>query len=565
MTASAGMPSRVAAAPFPPIPLRRRLYGFGSIYGKTIRDSRLAFIIAAGMLGGLALALSAAIGTVFPSPASRLAVDSLIGGMPASMVNLFGNATLMGPKLATLGGYLTWKYGALFALGTGLWSILALSGTLAGEAARGSLDFVAAAPFGKRRIALEKLAAHLTMLGLALAFAAVMLVISSNAFGDPTLGDPIPPVSAIGFVLWIGFIALFFGGLAFALAPVLGRGGSAGVAAIAMVLLWVVSCLDVGGPLVAVSPFHWTADNIPLVGIYDWAGLALVGVLAVVLLALGVELFTRRDLGITAGLSLPTTPGVVLGVRGPVSRAFGEEQPRALAWGIGLFIFGVVLASIVKPMADQIAASSDLLKTFRSVFPTFDLANASGFLQLYLALFYIAAGFAATTFVAKWASDETAGRLEMVLTTPLARARWVLAGGIGAVLAIVVMTVLFAGGIGVGAAAGGISAGDAMIGSAALGLYALAVVGVGVAIGGLWRTSLAAEIAALVVVVTYLIDLLAPPLKLPDWLHQLALTAHLGQPMIGQWDVAGIVACLVIGIGGIALGAWGVMRRDIAR
>ena len=31
-----------------------RIYGFGSIYGKTIRDSRLAFIIAAGLLGGLA-------------------------------------------------------------------------------------------------------------------------------------------------------------------------------------------------------------------------------------------------------------------------------------------------------------------------------------------------------------------------------------------------------------------------------------------------------------------------------------------------------------------------------
>ena len=53
------------------------------------------------------------------------------------------------------------------SLGTALWSILALSGTLAGEASRGSLDFVAAAPFGKRRIALEKLAAHLTMLWLA--------------------------------------------------------------------------------------------------------------------------------------------------------------------------------------------------------------------------------------------------------------------------------------------------------------------------------------------------------------------------------------------------------------
>jgi len=88
---------------------------------------------------------------------------------------------------------------------------------------------------------------------------------------------------------------------------------------------------------------------------------------------------------------------------------------------------------------------------------------------------------------------------------------------------------------------------------------------VGVAVGGLWRTSLAAEITALVVVATYLIDLVAPPLKLPDWVHQLALTAHFGQPMLGIWDPVGIVACLVIAVGGIALGAWGIARRDIGR
>ena len=131
MAASAGAPSR--AAPLPSIPFMSRIYGFGSIYGKTIRDSRLAFIIAAGLLGGITLVLGAAIGTVFPTPAARLEVNALIGSMPASMVNLFGNATLMGPKLGTLGGYMTWKYGAMFALGTALWSILALSGTLGGE------------------------------------------------------------------------------------------------------------------------------------------------------------------------------------------------------------------------------------------------------------------------------------------------------------------------------------------------------------------------------------------------------------------------------------------------
>ena len=110
--------------------VRSRIYGFGTLYGKTMRDSRLAFLIAAGLLGGLSLAMGAAISTVFPTPEARHEVDKLIGGIPAQMVNFFGKPVGLG----TLGGYLTWKYGLTFIVATSLWSILALSSTLAGEA-----------------------------------------------------------------------------------------------------------------------------------------------------------------------------------------------------------------------------------------------------------------------------------------------------------------------------------------------------------------------------------------------------------------------------------------------
>jgi ABC-2 type transport system permease protein len=537
-----------------------RFYGLGSIYGKTVRDSRLAFIIAAGLLGGLSLVMGAAISSVFPTPESRTEVDKLIGGMPPQMVDFFGKPVALG----TLGGYLTWKYGLVFVLATSLWSILGLSSTLAAEASRGSLDLVATSPFGKRRIAIEKVAAHVTMLALALAFMAVLLTVSSNVYGDPALGDRIAPLSALGFALWLGFIALFFGGLAFALGPLLGRGGAAGVAGIALALAWAVNGLDLG-PLAALSPFRWTEGHVALTGLYDWPGLALVGVAAAAFLALGVEAFSRRDLGVTLGVRLPTLPGDLLGVRGPTSRAFGDQLPRALAWGVGLGIMGALLASLVGSMSGQIAGDTNLLRVIRQVFPSFDLTSAGGFLQLFVELFFIAAGLAASTFVSKWASDETGDRLEEVLATPLTRTKWVVAGGVAALAAVVVMTVLFALGVGLGAAGGGVSAGTAMAGSASLGLYAAALVGIGIAIGGAWRTSLAAEVVALIVVATYLVDLLAPPLGLPDWFHQLALTAHLGQPMVGVWDPVGVAACLVFALGGIAVGAWGLRRRDVAR
>jgi ABC-2 type transport system permease protein len=199
------------------------------------------------------------------------------------------------------------------------------------------------------------------------------------------------------------------------------------------------------------------------------------------------------------------------------------------------------------------------------MFPGQNLATAGGWLQLYVQMFYIAAGLAATTFVSKWASDETGGRLEMVLATPLRRAPWVITGGVAALLAVLVTTALFAAGIAAGCAAGGVAPGDAILGSLSLGIYGAAVVGIGFAVGGYWRTSLAAEIAAMVVIATYLIDLLAPALSLPDWVHQLALTAHLGSPMIGRWDLVGVAACAAIAAGGIAIGAFGMRRRDIVK
>ena len=79
------------------------------------------------------------------------------------------------------------------------------------------------------------------------------------------------------------------------------------------------------------------------------------------------------------------------------------------------------------------------------------------------------------------------------------------------------------------------------------------------------RTSLAAELVAVFVIATYLVDLLAPPLNLPDWVHRLALTAHFGQPMAGSWDVVGVAACIAIAVAGTLVGVWGIRRRDIAR
>jgi len=61
----------------------------------------------------------------------------------------------------------------------------------------------------------------------------------------------------------------------------------------------------------------------------------------------------------------------------------------------------------------------------------------------------------------------------------------------------------------------------------------------------------------------WFVDTIVPAFKLPDVVHQLALSAHYGLPMLGQWDVAGLAASAVLAVGGVAVGVWGFARRDL--
>jgi ABC-2 type transport system permease protein len=546
------------------VSLWSRIYGFGSVYAKTLRDSRRAFIFETLLLAGLMFVVSAAIPTDYPTQAARDQMARLARDLASAAQGTTGKPVNVG----TIGGYMEWKYGPIFMIVASLWSILALSGTLAGELRNGSLDFVAASPMPKRRMALEKVAAHVTVVTVVLAIMAAAAWLACATFGNLP-GDAIPAQAAFAYVLGLGLSALVFGGLAFALAPFLGRSAAAGIAGFALFAGWVMNGYGSLTPVFAVlgdlTPWAWTADHIPLAGQYDLVSLVPCAVAAVVLLAIGIEVFTRRDLVAISSTRTPTLPAVTLGRRGPISRGFGERLPFALAWGFGIGVFGLAMAAGSRSLADQFTQSPDVQTTFRNIFPTTDIASATGFLQLLIQLVFIVAGFAAATFVAGWASDETSGRLEMLLTTPMSRSRWAVLSGLGAYLAIAVMTVMVAAGIGIGALVGGLEPLTPMAGPLTLGLYASAAAGVGFAIGGVFRTSIAAEIVALLVTATYLIDFIAPALKLPDWFHQFALTAHLGQPIMGRWDVPGIVACLAIAAGGLLIGAWGMRRRDVGR
>jgi ABC-2 type transport system permease protein len=546
-----------------------RVYGFGSVFAKTLRDSRLAVIIVAGLVGMLLLSSGVAFGQAYATEASRQELVALVRSLPPAMTGVYGNP--FPAHIETLGGSIGWKTGASLGLLVCLWSLLALSGTLAGEARKGSLEFVATTPLGMRRIAIEKLAAHLTGMAIVFAVTAISTYIAGNAFATLP-GDAISLADSLGFAAWVALVALATGSVAWALAPFVGRGASAALAGAVLLIGYFANGYQATvpdfAPLADLTWFGWTAHHQPLAGEPDWPSLVPVALVAIVLFAVGIWAFARRDLGVTSRIPWPGIPSGLLGLTGPTARSFGERLPVATWWGIGVGLMGFIFGAAAPSFSTALARlSPDTLAIFKALFPSIDLFSGAGaFLQLAFITFgFILAGFAASTLVGGWASEETSGRLEVILSAPLSRAQWLARSGLGLFLAVGLFTVLLMAGIALGSVT---AAGDVLTpiaGTVVLGLYALALAGIGVAFGGLVSTAWAGELVAGIVLLTFLIDLLVPALKLPDWIHQLALTSHLGQPMVGAWDPIGIAACLALAFGGLALGAVGVARRDVDR
>lgn len=546
-----------------PVSILSRIYGFGSIFAKTVRDSRRATIITAGVLALVFIGVSRAITAEFNTPQSRVELQNLINAVPPILQGMAGKVVNVG----TLGGYLQYKYGVFFPLVVSLWSILALAGTLAGETQRGSLEFVAATGRSRRRVAFEKLGGHALMLGLVVLVTFASIAIAGSAFATMP-GDEISLLSAFGYAIWLGLLALTAGALAFALGPFVGRGAAAGIAGFVAFAGFILNGYQ--GAVPQLAPFAnltwwgWTSNHIALAGQFDWPAVALVAVLATALLALGVEAFARRDIGVTSALPLPSLPRALLGLGGQLGRIVSHNLGATIAWGVGVGLFGLVLGGAAKDFTEQLGKSPEFLKLLSTAFPNVDYASAGGFLQLLFVEFgVILAGLAAASIVSGWASDETSGRLEMVLATPLSRARWAIAGGIAMLVSVALFVTLTAAGIAIGVATTASDAVTPLVGSLVLGLYGAALVGIGHAVAGLFGTRFAGTAVMVFVILTWFVQLLGALLNLPDVVRELALTSHYGQPMVGVWDPVGILASIVLAVGGVAIGTWGFSRRDL--
>ncbi len=554
-----GLPRRAARVDAPAWPL----HGPGSVFAKGMRDSRRAWLAAGLGFGLVMFAYGMSMATNYPTVASRHEAIAATEAIAA-----IGSMTGPAINAERLGGFLSWRLGNLIPLLLGAWSIVALSGTLAGEIRSGSFEVLAGTPRSRRRIALEKVAVHLCGLAVAAALIGLLTWLAAVAFARLP-GDDINLADALVHAGAMALCGLVAGAVAFAAAPWLGRGASAGIGALALVgayLAWSYGgTVDALGAVRGLSWFTWTANERPIAGSWDHASLLPVAVLVVALLAAGVAAFERRDLGATLRLPSLRVPGRRFLLRGPARAAFLVGGPVAIAWGVALALYAWLVGISAQGYVDQFAGNAEAIRLMDAVMPGLDWQTTGGMLQiLFFDIGLPFMGLAAATLVSVAASDERGRRLDLLLSTRVARARWVLAtaGGLGAALAVLTVVVAIAAGL--GAAQSGGDAVRPFVGVLVGGLYAAAIGGVGLAVFGLGGPALAATTTAVLAVGITLFEVVGAAVRLPAALLDVSLTRHLGAPMAGSYDGPGMVVAATLAIGGTLVGAWGLRRRDIS-
>lgn len=242
-------------------------------------------------------ALVATLAATFPSiQGTEDALEEWVANLPPGLQDAFG---LAGASIASPEGYLTSQlYSSMYpivilimALGAAAWSV-------AGSESDGSLEVTLANPTTRVRLALARWVGVLVMVAVVVAVSTGVLVVSAPAFG---LDEGVAWWAYWSAGLQTFAFVVFLASITFSVGAATGSKGLA-VAAGAAVAVGGFLLNALGGISEALdslrwaSPWYWMLKDNPVVTEPNLVNTALPLGLAAVVVAIGVFLFTRRDL-----------------------------------------------------------------------------------------------------------------------------------------------------------------------------------------------------------------------------------------------------------------------------
>jgi ABC-2 type transport system permease protein len=246
------------------------------------------------------------------------------------------------------------------------------------------------------------------------------------------------------------------------------------------------------------------------------------------------------------------------------SAALYEQRLTLLGWASVAALLALALTTLARPIVQALQTTPATRGSARRLAAGDPLRVLLGYflfgtLQLVLALY-------ALVQAGRWADDDQSGRLEMLLSAPVARSRVILARALAllAGLAIITMAGTTAGWLGARSQAIPLPASAMVTAAAALLPFGLSFGAAGAVLTG-WRPRVALIGLGAVIAFSFLLLEFGIVFGWPAWLVQLSVFAWYGMPLAtGIWW-PGLAALVVMSSAGFAVAAASLHQRDIGR
>jgi len=521
------------------------LAGFWILVRHALRLDRVRLIVWVLGIAVIPVVTYATYASLYPTLADRISLGVTLQSNPSFSL-------LLGParNLGDAGGYTAWRTIGICAIFVGVMSILTVVRHTRTDEETGRTELLAAGCVGR-----------FAFLAAGVATAMIACVATGLAIVVGLVASGAHPVGAVAY----GLAAMLAGAVFAGVAAVAVQVGSFGRTAISLsvAVIAIAYLLRAWGDASAfhwiawVSPLGWT-EKISAFSENRWWTLGLPLALTIVLIGVAVALVAHRDFGrgLIAAHHGPADARPALA--GAYGLAWRLHRARLAGWAIGLAAYGALVGSVAQSIASVIA-HSNLGQRF--------LGSGHNFVDLYLAEIINLMGIVATVYgiqaLLTARAEEVEGRVELLLSTPLTRGRWLASHLLFALAGSAIVVIV--GGVGAGVTAN-LDGAPTSIGAVFWGSVAQ--------IPAIWF--ILALTAALfgvmprlsvlgwsIIAATFVIGFFGPLLKLPRLALDLSVFTHLPHLPGGSVDATPLVVLGLLAAALLIVAMVGFRRRSI--
>ncbi|HYI33435.1 MAG TPA: polyketide antibiotic transporter [Glaciibacter sp.] len=527
----------------------------------TLRRDRLELVQWVAGITALVLATSTAIATEFADEAERASIIALAVVNPAFLF-------LRGaPDGTGIGAVFFFQGFAFIGVLTGLMSTFSVIRNTRAEEDHDRAEAVLAAPIRREAPLVAALAvAVITNLLLAVAVTIALLVVGLGVIGAVLTGLA---VAAVG----ISFVGVAAVAAQIAPSSRAANGMAAAAVGVAYLLRGIGDALGTPNPqlnsidsawLSWLSPIGWGQRVSPF-SEQTAAPLLLSAAFAVVLATLALVIQRSRDLGssLLHERPGPATASALRRTAGGI--AWTLQRSPLIGWAIGAAVLAAFAGGLAPVVATALEDNPSLANLIARVLPGGQGDVIDVFATGILGICGILAAASGVHAVLRLRSEEASGAAELLLSSPLSRARW-MGGHVGVAIASVILVALAAGvsaGIAfilagadweripssLAATLAHVPAGLTLVGAAAIVFAVVPRLAVSLGWGAL--------------VIALVLGQFGELLGLPEWVQNLSPFHHSSALPLESLDVTATVVMTVAAVVGIGFAVAAFRLRDL--